>query len=404
MKKKNNNFKKPNIFVYWFFKTASKIYTKLYFNRKVIRNEIKKAKGPYVIIANHESQMDFMNIAACTKRRTTFIISNSFYQSSSINPLLKACGLIPKQQFQTNVGDIKKMKAVIDNGYPLVIYPAGLMSENGVPTPIPPSTSKFLKWLDCDIYVAYTTGSYMTNPKWGKGKRKGTLTIDIYKFLSKEQTKDLSDQELLDLVNKELYFNEYELQEQQMIKYKNGNDIRGLENVLYWCPKCNNEFTMKNYSYDTMKCTNCGNEVYLDEYSFLNPKTKDDVCFKHVNVWYDKIYENVYKEIVGKENFGLCEDIEIEMLNYKKHCFEKVGQGKLYLSKEGFKIDSSISGEQKVIEVPIKMMPMAPFKPGKYLEIQDGLDIYRCIFTDGQKIMKWIMAIKIFFILNNKKD
>ena len=40
MKKKNNNFKKPNIFVYWFFKTASKIYTKLYFNRKVIRNEI----------------------------------------------------------------------------------------------------------------------------------------------------------------------------------------------------------------------------------------------------------------------------------------------------------------------------------------------------------------------------
>ena len=87
------------------------------------------------------------------------------------------------------------------------------------------------------------------------------------------------------LVNKELYFNEYELQEQQMIKYKNGNDIRGLENVLYWCPKCNSEFTMKNYSYDTMKCTNCGNEVYLDEYSFLNPKTKDDVCSLDKNLY-----------------------------------------------------------------------------------------------------------------------
>lgn len=402
MKKKSSNFKKPNIFVYWIFKVISRIYTKIYFNRKVLRNEIKKAKGPYVIIANHESQMDFMNLAACTKRRTSFVISNSFYQSIKINSLFKACGLIPKQQFQTTVADIKKMKAVIDNGYPLVMYPAGLMSENGVSTPIPQSTGKFLKWLDCDIYVAYTTGSYMTNPKWGKGKRKGLITMDIYKFLSKDQVKELSNEQLMELVDKELYFNEYELQEKQMIKYKNGNDIRGLENVLYWCPKCNTEYSMKNYSFDTMKCEHCGNEVYLDEYSFLNKRTEEDVCFKYVNVWYDQIYNNVYKEIEENENFCLSENMTLKMLNYEKHHFDIVGSGKVSLNQKGFIIETTINGEQKIIDVPIKVMPTTPFKPGMYLEIQDGLDIYRCVFEDGQKIMKWVMALKIFFTLNNK--
>jgi len=72
----------------------------------------------------------------------------------SINPILKKCGVIPKQQFQTAMEDLKKMKAVIDNNMPLVIYPAGLMSEDGIATKIPKGTGKLLKWFNCDVYVA----------------------------------------------------------------------------------------------------------------------------------------------------------------------------------------------------------------------------------------------------------
>ena len=49
--------------------------------------------------------------------------------------------------------DMKKMKAVVDSGHPLLIYPCGLNSEDGTNPDYPPATARFIKWMNCDIYV-----------------------------------------------------------------------------------------------------------------------------------------------------------------------------------------------------------------------------------------------------------
>lgn len=405
MKKRGEQkFKKPNLFVYAIFYTLSKILSKLVFKLKVYRNELKKVKKPYIIIANHESSIDFITLAGSIRRRLNFVISNSFYQSLKVNPFLKACGVIPKQQFQTNPSDMKKMKRVIDAGRPLVIYPAGLMTENGITTYIPKSTAKFLKWLDIDVYVAKTTGSYLTNPKWGKGFRKGRITMDIYKLLSQEELRNYDINSLYELIYNELYFNAYDIQEKDMIKYKKGNNISGLENVIYWCPKCNKEFAFKQESYDTMKCIHCGNEIYLDEYGFLHGKTEDDKYYKKVSDWSLKIYDNVYHEVTDTVDYSLKQNVEIQMLNYKKHQFESVGKGVLQLNQFNFILKGIINEKQKEISIPTKLFQIVPFKPGKYLELQDGNTIYRCCFENGIEVTKWINVLKVFYSINNKNE
>lgn len=401
MKKNKGKYKKPNFFVYGVFYIISKIISKLKFNLKIKRNEIKKAKGPYIVIANHESSIDFINLAASTKHRLSFVISNSFYNSLKVNPLLKACGVIPKQQFQTNASDMKKMKQVISNNGKLVVYPAGLMTENGVSTPIPVSTAKFLKWLDVDVYVAYTEGSYLTNPKWGKGFRKGEITLDIYKLFTKEQLAEYPLEELSKLIYDKLYYNAYKNQERNMIPYKNGNNIQGLQNVLYWCPKCNKEFTYEITSNNTMKCSHCGNEVYLDEYGFLKPQTENDIYYKHPSDWSENIYNNLYDEVSKNINYALETTCTFKMLNYKKHQFEEICKGSISLDKDKFTLNGDFNGEN-TLEVLIKSLPTLPFKPGVHLEIQDGNTIYRCCFDDGKLVTKWINLLKVFYELNNK--
>ena len=94
---------------------------------------------------------------------------NAFFQTIPVPGVMPRLGLIPKQQFQTNLADLRKMKKVIDNGGILVIYPAGLMSEAGTSTPIPVATYQFLKWLGADIYMAKNIGTYFSMPKWRKG-------------------------------------------------------------------------------------------------------------------------------------------------------------------------------------------------------------------------------------------
>ena len=94
MKRENKKFKKPNYFIYGILILLSKIIAKVKFNLKIGKNEIKKLKGPYVVLANHESSIDFINLICCTNRRLSIVVSNSFYQSLKINPLMKMCGVI----------------------------------------------------------------------------------------------------------------------------------------------------------------------------------------------------------------------------------------------------------------------------------------------------------------------
>lgn len=93
--KDKNKYKKPNPFIYFLFKSISKFI----FNTTIIRNESKGVKDRYVILANHESKIDFINMAATIDRRASLVISNSFYQTSSIKGLMDMIQVIPKQQF-----------------------------------------------------------------------------------------------------------------------------------------------------------------------------------------------------------------------------------------------------------------------------------------------------------------
>ena len=236
-----NTYKKPNWLVYFLYRMISKFIAKFVFNTHINRNELKNVKGPYVVIANHESSIDFINAAAFIDRRVHFVISNSFYNTLPIKIFLKAAGVIPKQQFQTSVVDIKKMKQVIDNDMPLVIYPVGLMSENGKSDPAPIATSKFLKMMNADVYVCYSKGSYLTKPKWASVIRKGKIDIDVYKLVSKEKLKSLSDSEVYNLIEENISYDDYENNKKEKVKYKNGDNLKGLEYVLFRCPHCQKE-------------------------------------------------------------------------------------------------------------------------------------------------------------------
>ena len=141
-------YKKPNLLCYRIAQIAAWLVATFIFRRKFQRNEIKGKKGPFVVIANHQAALDFVNLIGATSRPMSFVISNSFFNTLPIRGFMEKMGVIPKQQFQTTVRDMKRMKTVIDRGEPIVIYPAGLMCEDGLTTPIPAATYKFLKWLD----------------------------------------------------------------------------------------------------------------------------------------------------------------------------------------------------------------------------------------------------------------
>ena len=377
MKNKKKLVRKPNIFVYGIFKMLSDIISKLFFNTKFIRNEIKNKKGPYVVIANHESMIDFLPLCSANSNRMQFVISNSFYQSLKINKLIEACGVIPKQQFQTSMVDLRKMKYVLEhNKMPLVLYPAGLMSENGISTPIPKGTGKALKWFDCDVYIAKISGSYLTKPKWSKKYRKGRIDLDIYKLYSKEDVQNKDDKDLQNEIEEILKYNAYKNQEKKLVIQHNHQLI----------------------------CSSCLNQAQVDKYGFLHKVKDSDIVYTHPSEWSRFILNELYEEIKNDDNFSITGHAQISMINYKKHKFENVGEGQITLTKGSLIINGKINNEVVSKTIFTKEIFLLPFTPGKFFEIQEHEKIYRIYLDQSYEVTKWMNALKMIFYINHNQN
>ena len=396
------HYKKPNWFFYKLAQFVSFFVARFIFKRKLIRNEIKNAKGPFVVIANHQAAYDFVNLIGVTNRRMSFVISNSFYQSLPIKWLLDKLAVLPKQQFQTSVSDMKKMKAVIDAGEPLVIYPAGLMCEDGLSTPIPAATYKLFKWLNVDVYMAKTSGTYFAMPKWTKGFRSGKTTLDIYKLFSKEELNNLEPLDIRQKTEQALLFDAYREQEKLMFKYENGNNLLGLEKVLYICPHCKKEFSIAVKNNDTLYCKECGYEQKTDEFGFLHKTSAFGEEIRYVSDWSKIIFNHVKQKLIRGEDNVLNTQTDIHMVNPKTKKYECVGQASLTLNEKEFLINGEINAQKVDLKISISSFPTLPFTPGRHIEIQDGKEIYRCVLKDGKLAMKFINMVKAFFEIKNE--
>lgn len=393
-------YTRPNLLLYRLAQVTSWFVAAFVFRRRILRNEIKGKQGAYVVIANHQAAYDFVNLIGLTRRPMTFVISSSFYNSLPIKGFLDRLGVIPKQQFQTSVQNMKKMKSVIAQGQPLVIYPAGLMCEDGLSTPIPAATYKFLKWLGADVYAARTSGTYFAMPKWAKGMRPGRTHMDVYKLFSAEELGTMDVAQVRKKTEEALLFDAYREQDALRIRYHNNRNLEGLEHVLYQCPHCGTEFAMEVRCGTALRCTACGYEQTADEYAMLRNTGGVGEELRYVSDWSRLIYRRLKESVERGEETGISCGTSICMVDPQSRKFCEVGKGTLTVSEDRICLEGMVNGEQKSIGVPVSAVPTLPFGPGKYLEVQHGDVIYRCVPDDGKLVMKLINLIKIFHELS----
>ncbi len=396
------NYIRPSLFHYRFAQVAAWFVSTFIFRQKLLRNEIKGVSGPFVVIANHGAALDFTNLIGATRRPMTFVISKSIFSTLPIKGYIQKMGMIPKQQFQTSVKDMKQMKAVIDHGQPLVIYPAGLMCEDGLSTPIPSATYKFLKWLGADVYVARSAGTYFVTPKWTKGFRPGRTYMDIYRLFTKEELATMPVDAIRQKADHALHFDAYREQASHRVKYRHGDQIAGLENVLYMCPHCNTEFSMEVRNGNTLCCRACGYAAVSDVYGFLHDPKGADQALPYVSDWSKMIYTRLRERIAQGQEQCLSAPTAIHMVDERKKKFVNVGHGTVRLTQAGFTITGHIHETPVELTIPIASLPTLPFKPGRHFEIQHGSDIYRCVLEDGKLTMKFINMIKVFYALSRE--
>ena len=394
-------YKKINPLIFYPVKFISKLFCKFALNLKITGNEFKSDGRKKIIIFNHESVYDFMVAYSVVPKKMHLVASNAFVRTLPFQSGVKSCGIIGKNQFSTSISDMKKMKAVLDDNNVLGLFPAGLMPEAGVATPTPLATAKTLKWFGVDIYVCKIRGTYFVKPKWSKIFRKGKSFANLYRLATAEEFSSLSQEESSNLIEKHVYFDAYRNNLEDKTEYKNGDNIEGLENVLYKCPNCGSEYTISSNK-NVLTCSNCGYSVKSNKLGLLHINSNFHLHFSLVSDWHAFIEKSVYEKIKSTPEYYLSTKAKIHKINDKKHKFEEVGYGEVTLDKSNFTIDGVLFNKPFKKEIFAGNFPILPFVPGKRFEIQDGNDIYRIYPEKPERAMEFIFAVKSIFKLHHE--
>ena len=259
-------------------------YGKRYFKKKVQLIEdgtLRKIKPPYILLANHASIADVAGLARMMHPTTVASFLSSPIQRTHYGDILKLIGIIPKQQFQVTPSLVKEIKSVLDRGRPVVVYPEGKLSVDGTLNEIKPATAKLIKMLKVPIVTVRFDGNYLHNPRWSSEKHFLPLKATTKVIVTADECKTLSVDEIHSRVVESLTFDDYKYQRENKISIKSDKLTNGIEGILFRCPHCNAEFTIKGDGHQIV-CTSCGERHVMDEYGVLDGKFDGIVAW---NTW-----------------------------------------------------------------------------------------------------------------------
>jgi DNA-directed RNA polymerase subunit RPC12/RpoP len=218
-----------------------------------------------------------------------------------------------------------------------------MSSISGANQPVAIGTGKFIKHFKVPVYYSKIQGGYLTCPKYNLTDRYGKVEVTFGRMFTPEEIEKLTPQEIEDKLNETLYHDDYAWNKEKGYIYKNNGKLaEGLETLLYTCPRCGKEFTMKSEG-NKFWCEACGNGVTLKDTYEMIPLDETCVVPATQTEWF-KIQRENAKKAVQADDFKLVENVKLGCLPLEKPLKDLqtstiVGEGTLTLDKTGLTFD-----------------------------------------------------------------
>lgn len=260
-------------------------YVKRKYGIKITKYD-KKDKRPLLILYNHQTAYDQFFVAGAFNRAVYYVASEDIFSMGFVSKIIKfLVNPIPIKKQTTDARAVINCIRVAKEGGTIAIAPEGNRTYNGTTVYIKPSITSLARHLGLPIAFFRIEGGYGIHPRWADDVRKGHMTAGVSRVLEPEEYKNLSDDELYEIICAELYCNEARADGE----FRHKNLAQYLERAFYVCPECGLS-TFESHG-DTIHCKKCG---YKLRYTTKKELVRDGEPspFGFVNDWYN--YQNDY--------------------------------------------------------------------------------------------------------------
>jgi 1-acyl-sn-glycerol-3-phosphate acyltransferase len=355
--------KKPPMFIYQILGYIWKlIFVKKYnvhFNYLV---DINKYKGPYIVLSNHASRVDYLYTGvAFLPHRLNYVAGYNEFFRSHLAGVFRLLQVIPKKNFTPEVYSIKEFARIIRKGGKVILFPEGMSSISGSNQPSAIGTGKLIKHFGVPVLMTHIMGGYLTNTKYCLEDRPGRVDVTISQLFTPDDLKTMTDVEIQQKVDEVIHHDDYQYNKTARIAFDgHGRIAQNLHHLLYWCPKCHHEFTMKGEG-NTLVCSHCGNGATINEYYDLIPLDKTCIIPSSQTEWFDMERKNAYHAILD-EKFEISEHVKLGTLpkyEYLKDLktSEITGEGTLRFNRSGLHYSGTKDGAPFSFDMATDLLP-----------------------------------------------
>jgi len=356
--------KKPPLLIYLILGYLWKIlFIKKYNVHYTYKINPKEMKGPYIVISNHASRVDYLYTGvAFLPHRLSYVAGYNEFFRSHLATVFRLLRVIPKKNFIPEITAIQNIARIIRSGGKVILFPEGMSSISGSNQPSAIGTGKLLKHLKVPVLMSRIEGGYLTNTKYCLDDRPGRVDVTISKLFDPDDLKAMTETEVQLAVDSAIHHNDYLWNKTARVAYDGHGELaKNMHNLLYRCPRCGGEFQMIGEG-NHIHCKACGNGATLNEYYDLIPDDVNCVIPNTPVDWFDNERKIAYQEIARNPDFVLEEKVKIGVLpeyEYLKDLKTSliVGEGKLKISRAGLEFNGTKNDMPFSFQIPTDQIP-----------------------------------------------
>lgn len=342
----------------WYLKIVEFVGAPFYmlFNNGHVKvdKEVKKLKGPYLILASHASFMDFAQIVCGLMPKTTGWVM-SVEEMRRGNWLMYGIGGMPKRKFTHDIVTVKHvMRYIKQQKHTCTIFPEARFSLAGINERLDDALGKLCKHLKVPVVLFKANGNFLNSPQWQKRPYKRIRQeSEMSVLLTVDELKALTADEVQARIEKAFERDEYRWQVEKGYHIKCKTRAEGLHRILYKCPACGKEFMM-NTEGTKLWCGNCNAAWEMDTLSRLHG-VNTEAGFSHIPDWYRWEREEVRKEVqAGTYHFE--DDVRVEDYYSTKVGFVNAGEAHVVHDENGFTFTGTVDGHPFNLNKPVSSM------------------------------------------------